>query len=71
METERTLGIGRIRTTDEVHEKQYSLPERHLLEARINNLPATRTMYKVFTLITLGMVLDGFDVYLAGAYSAV
>lgn len=66
METERALGIGHIRTTDEVHEKQYSLPERHLLEARINNLPATRTMYKVFTLITLGMVLDGFDVYLAG-----
>ncbi|WP_197021220.1 MFS transporter [Sporolactobacillus terrae] len=36
------------------------------LERRINQLPVTRTMYRIFTLITLGMMLDGFDVYLAG-----
>lgn len=44
----------------------YSERQKQELEARINNLPVTSTMYKVFTLITLGMVLDGFDVYLAG-----
>ncbi|MCO7126859.1 MFS transporter [Sporolactobacillus shoreicorticis] len=36
------------------------------LESRINHLPVSKTMYRIFTLITLGMMLDGFDVYLAG-----
>jgi putative MFS transporter len=67
MEAESVIGKGRIRqkTTDKAADA-YSEQEQHLLEARINNLPITRTMYRVFTLITLGMVLDGCDVYLAG-----
>lgn len=50
----------------EVETEHYSERKKQELEARINNLPVTKTMYRIFTLITLGMVLDGFDVYLAG-----
>ncbi|MFX3618020.1 MAG: MFS transporter [Sporolactobacillus sp.] len=47
-------------------EKTYTEKEKQELEARINHLPITKTMFHIFTLITLGMMLDGFDVYLAG-----
>ncbi|MFT8310646.1 MAG: MFS transporter [Sporolactobacillus sp.] len=52
--------------TNEMEQDHYSEQQRQKLEARINNLPVTKTMYRIFTLIILGMVLDGFDVYLAG-----
>ncbi|RYL92518.1 MFS transporter [Sporolactobacillus sp. THM7-4] len=59
-------GIQSIPESEWEADRHYTDQQKQELEARINNLPVTRTMYKVFTLITLGMVLDGFDVYLAG-----
>lgn len=56
----------RIRQKNYVPEEHYTEKQKQELEARINNLPVTKTMYRIFTLITLGMLLDGFDVYLAG-----
>lgn len=69
MEAEGTISNRRIKSRGKASERaidHYTEQERQQLEARINNLPITGTMYKVFTLITLGMLLDGFDVYLAG-----
>ncbi|RYM06504.1 MFS transporter [Sporolactobacillus sp. THM7-7] len=59
----RSVHSKRIRESENDH---YTESEKQALEARINNLPVTKTMYRIFTLITLGMMLDGFDVYLAG-----
>ncbi|WP_010631574.1 MFS transporter [Sporolactobacillus vineae] len=69
MDAEGVMTNQRVRTRESEggHETHNDTEqEKQKLEARINNLPVTRTMYKVFALITLGMMLDGFDVYLAG-----
>lgn len=69
MNAEGVISNRRVKSQSKMNDeamKHYSEREKQQLEARINNLPVTRTMYKVFTLITLGMMLDGFDVYLAG-----
>ncbi|WP_100489673.1 MFS transporter [Sporolactobacillus pectinivorans] len=68
MDAEGVIGNRRAESQGKMGDEavhHYSEREKQRLEVRINNLPATRTMYKVFTLITLGMMLDGFDVYLA------
>ncbi|MFT8363240.1 MAG: MFS transporter [Sporolactobacillus sp.] len=59
MEKEVTEGIYE-------NSSNWNEARRQTLEARMNHLPITHTMRHIFILIALGMMIDGYDVYLAG-----
>ncbi|MFT8930638.1 MAG: MFS transporter [Sporolactobacillus sp.] len=65
MKTERDLARQAIEADNGYDD--YTDEEKQRLEWRINHLPVSGLMYQVFLFITLGLLTDGLDVYLAGS----